>query len=305
MPRDAGGAADGEHLDREVAERQREHRERGLEQHAQVGGHADRHEEEPEQQALEWLDVRLELVAIFAVGEQHAGNERAERHRQADRVEEQGRADHDQQRRRRECFLRAGAGDDAQRRAQCVAPDGDHDHRGHERQRDRLPFERRGARAAEHGQDDEGRHDRQVLEQQDRERGAAVLRGQLAALGEHLQHQRRRRQRERERDHERRGPRQAECARGRSERRGRDRDLQAAGAEYRVAHHPEPRRLQLEPDHEQQQHDAEFGEAQDVLDVLEEPQPPGPDHDAGGEVPEHRAEFEASEQRHGDDRGGE
>ena len=40
---------------------------------------ADRDEEQPEQQALERLDVALELVAVLAVGEHHAGEERAER----------------------------------------------------------------------------------------------------------------------------------------------------------------------------------------------------------------------------------
>ena len=44
------------------------------------------HEEEPEQQPFEGLDVGFELVAEFAVGEQHAGEECAERHRQTRRA---------------------------------------------------------------------------------------------------------------------------------------------------------------------------------------------------------------------------
>ena len=80
-------------------------------------------------------------------------------------------------------------------------------------------------------------------------------------------------------------------------------DLRGARAEHRVPHHPEPGRLQLEPDHEQQQHDAELGEVQDVLDVVEQAQAPGADHDAGGKVAEHGAQLEAPEQRYGDDRG--
>ena len=60
--------------------------QRLLEQQAEVGRHADRDEEQAEQQALERLDVGLELVAVLAVGEQHAGEEGAERHRQADGV---------------------------------------------------------------------------------------------------------------------------------------------------------------------------------------------------------------------------
>ena len=42
--------------------------------------HADRDEEEAEQQALERLDIGLQLVAVFGFREQHAGHEGAERH---------------------------------------------------------------------------------------------------------------------------------------------------------------------------------------------------------------------------------
>ena len=45
---------------------------------------------------------------------------------------------------------------------------------------------------------------------------------------------------------------------------------------------PQPPRLELEADQEQHQHDAELGEVQHVLRVGDEPQAPGPDHDAGG-----------------------
>jgi hypothetical protein len=82
-------------------------------------------------------------------------------------------------------------------------------------------------------------------------------------------------------------------------------NLHTAGAEDGVTHHPEPGWLQLEPDYEQQQHDAELGEVKDVLDVLEKGESPGPDHHSGGEVPKHCAEFEAPEQGHGNDGGGE
>jgi hypothetical protein len=37
----------------------------------------------PEQQALEGLDVGLQLAPVLAVGQQHAGQEGAQRHRQA------------------------------------------------------------------------------------------------------------------------------------------------------------------------------------------------------------------------------
>ena len=51
---------------------------------------------------------------------------------------------------------------------------------------------------------------------------------------------------------------------------------------------------QLEADQEQHQHDAELGEVQDVLRVGDELQAPRPDHDAGGQVADDRAQAERS-----------
>ena len=108
-------------LSAEQAQRQREDHERLRGEQAQVRRHADRDEEQAEQQALERLDVGLELVAILAVGEQHAGDERAERHREARTFEQQRGAEHDEQRRRRERFLDARVGNEAQHGPQRVA----------------------------------------------------------------------------------------------------------------------------------------------------------------------------------------
>ena len=87
------------------------------------------------------------------------------------------------------------------------------------------------------------------------------------------------------------------------QRRGRHQDLRGPRAEDGVPHHPEPGRLQLEPDHEQQQHDAELREVQDALDVFEKAQAPRANHDARRKVAEDGAQLEAPEQRYGDDRG--
>ena len=58
-------------------------------------------------------------------------------------------------------------------------------------------------------------------------------------------------------------------------------------------------RLELQPDEEQHQHDAELGEVQDLLRVGDERQAPGPDGDAGDEVADDRAQPEQPRQRHG------
>ena len=83
------------------------------------------------------------------------------------------------------------------------------------------------------------------------------------------------------------------------------RELQRAAAEHRRAHRPKALRLELEADHEQHQHDAELGEMQDRLDVLDEPQSPGPDRDAGEEVPEDGAQTQPLRERHAQHRRGE
>ena len=54
--------------------------------HERIDGHADRDEEEAEQQPLERLDVDLDVVAVLGLAEQEAGEERAERGRQAGRA---------------------------------------------------------------------------------------------------------------------------------------------------------------------------------------------------------------------------
>ena len=56
---------------------------------AQVEQHADRDEEQPEQHVAERLDVLLDLVAVLGLGDQHAGEEGAQRQRQAGELGEE------------------------------------------------------------------------------------------------------------------------------------------------------------------------------------------------------------------------
>jgi hypothetical protein len=79
-------------------------------------------------------------VAVFAVGEQDTGDERAERHRQARRLEQQRGADHDQQRGRGECFLHACLRHDAQTGAAGSGAAHDEYERA-DRQREHAPRE--------------------------------------------------------------------------------------------------------------------------------------------------------------------
>ena len=56
-----------------------QHADRVLREQGKPRRHADRNEEEPEQQPFERLDVGLQFVAVLAVGQQHASEEGAER----------------------------------------------------------------------------------------------------------------------------------------------------------------------------------------------------------------------------------
>ena len=164
----------------------------GLEQHA------DRHEEQAQQQPAERLDLRRHLMAVGGVRQQHAGQQGAERHGQAGGVGDRAGRQHDQQRQGGEDLLAAGRGDGVHQRPQDDAPDAEDEHRhGHrleDAEADRLGHLER--RAAQGGNEDEQGADREVLGHQDAERAAAEPGMHLAPLGQQAQHDRGRRQRQ-------------------------------------------------------------------------------------------------------------
>ena len=65
---------------------------------------------------------------------------------------------------------------------------------------------------------------------------------------------------------------------------------------------PQPRGLELEADEEEQQRDAELGEAAHVLGVGDEAEAPRAEQHAGGEIAQHAAQLQPLEQRHEHDR---
>ena len=157
---------------------------------AEVDAHADGDEEQAEQQALERFDLRLEFVAEFGIGQQHAGEESAQAHRQAAELHQPGGTDDDQQRGRGENFghLRPGHGAEQLPQQQATA---DHDQRDHaERLEHRIPGRRRlrgGLGFAEQRDQGEQRDRHEILQEQDGESEPAVAGGQLLAFGQDLQ----------------------------------------------------------------------------------------------------------------------
>ncbi len=73
----------GKHIEHADLDAEDQHHQRGDAQglghhHRKGDPHADRDEEQAEQQAFERLQIAVEFVAIFAVGQEHAGEEGTE-----------------------------------------------------------------------------------------------------------------------------------------------------------------------------------------------------------------------------------
>ena len=145
----------------------------------------------------------------------------------------------------------------------------------------------------------------EVLKEENGEDRLAGRRLEQALFVEALEHDRRRRHGQHQARRERRLPRPAQRQRGEAED-GRGRyDLQAAEAENGAAQRPELRRLELEPDDEQHDDDAELGEVHDMGALGSDDAEHGrPDDDAGDEIAEDGAQAEARGDRHREHGGG-
>ena len=272
-------------------------------QHAEVDGHADGDEEQTQQQALERLQVGNELMAVFGIGQQHARHEGAQRHRQAHRLHQHANGDHQQQGKRREDFAQVRLGDEAQDGVDEEAP-ADHQRRQHGGQ---LGHAQPARFAAMRDQPAQERHQRDhgnggdILEQQDGKAGGTGRRTHQFSFAQGGQHDGRRRQRQPQCAHQRRAPVHAKGHGQGAQPRADDTHLRPAPAENRTAQQPQAFGLELQADQKQQQHHAEFGKAEDHLDILDQAQAPRPDDDAGHQVAQHGAHAQALGQRHHDD----
>jgi hypothetical protein len=258
--------------------------------------------------ALERFEVGLQRVAVFRIGQQHAGHEGAQRHRHPDPLHQQADRDHQQQGEGGEDLARVGAGDDLQQRAHQVAAAEDQaaQHADHLQRREPEVAARAGVVGdAEQGHDGDHRDRGDVLEQQDREAGLAGGRRHQVAFFQRGEGDRGGRQRQAEAGDQRHLPADTGQQRSAEQASGDAGDLGAAPAEDGPAQRPQAVRFELEADQEQQQHHAELGEVQGVFDIGDELQAVGADQDAGRQVAEHGAHAEAFRERHRDHGGGE
>ncbi len=134
-----------------------------------------------------------------------------------------------------------------------------------------------------------------------------MARGKLALLLQHLERECRGRQRQRQPDEQGLPCGEPERRADRGQNQGGDDELRRAEAEDRRAQRPQAHRAELEPDHEQEHHDAELAELEDLLDIVEGVEGPeriGANDDAGGEIAKHCADAEEATERRGNSGGG-
>ncbi len=273
-----------------------------LPDHARVEQHPRRHEEQAEQHVAERLDVLLHLMAERRLGNEHPGDERAERERQPEAVGDERGAERDEQQVQHEQLLRAAPRDDVEpARHEALADDEqqrerDHDLDRREAEREREILRRLGAERGDH---DQQRHHREILEQQHAEDVAAVLGLDLEPLGEHLRHDRRRRHRERAAERDTALPRDVhpaleQRAEHEREHEGRD-DLQEAESEHEPLHRPQLREREFEADRKHQEHHAEFREVLGPFEIRRDAEGVRADQDADGQIAEHRRQVQRAE----------
>jgi hypothetical protein len=301
--RRASDRVDDERLRSHEPEREHHQQQRHLAREREIRFHSHRHEEEPEEKPLERLDVGLELVPELGIGEQQAGEECAERHRELEPLHDHRGGHDEQQRGGGEDLGAAVAGDELQSGTHDDASDDDEcDDRRYCFYGDDPAV--RGffdSRVCEQREQREERNHHDVLEQEHREGFTSVVCADLPALRERSQDERRRRHGDAEARHERSLPREPQPRPGEPERKRGERDLRATEAEHQAAHAPEPRGLELEAHEKQQQRDTEFREAERFFGVGDDSEPPRAEHHARSEITQDRAELEALEERHEQD----
>ena len=247
---------------------------------------------------MERLNVGLELMAVGAFREQRAGDEGAERGRHPGPTHHHGDGHDDQQRGGRHRLLDARQRHEPEQGVeQEIAGEHHAGDRGQglcrgEEVHPATVTERAGGEQRREGDERDRGH---VLEQQHRERQAAVARLELAGLVEHLQGERRGGQCERKTDEQGCRPGMPDQGSDHAQHQRADGDLRTAEAKDARAHRPQPQRLQLEPDEKQQQHDAELGELQELLCLVVGERDAcriGPERDPCQQIAEHGADAE-------------
>ena len=174
-----------QHFYRQETDQQNNDTQRMGHESAEVNRHADADKEQPQQQPFKRLDIALQRMTILGAGQQHPGEKRPHRHRQPDFLQQQSKAEDQEQRHGAEHFAQARTGDKAQQRTGQIAPQGHHQRqrRGHLQRGEGKRHQRGGAAAGRQQGDHRHQWDRRdILEQQHREGAPPHLRHRQIAL---------------------------------------------------------------------------------------------------------------------------
>ena len=284
---------------------QQDHQPPAVHQRAPVQLHADGDEEQAQQHVVEGPDVGLDLVLVFGLGDQHPGHEGAQRQRQPGVFGQPGQAQRDQQEVEDEQLLALALGHAGEPPAHqsLAAPEqqgqqhGGLEH-GQTERADDVVSPLRECRY-QHQQ----RHHRDVLEQQHAHDPAAVLALEFEALGHHLGDDGRARHRQRRAQRHGAGPVQfpGPGQPGEQRRQQHVADHRAGDGQQHLTHaqpeHQPPHaaqlgQVELQPDHEHQEDDAELGQVADAGRIARQGQRMRADQHAHDQVAQHGRQFE-------------
>ncbi|MNM93419.1 hypothetical protein D3C81_1057930 [compost metagenome] len=274
---------------------------------AEVDEHADADEEQAEENVAERANVGFDLVPIVALAQQHAGEESAQRHGQAQQVGQPGGEQHDHQRQQHEQFGGIGlgylvkqprqqpaAGHQQGREQQCGLAQSD-------RQR---PVPGLFGAAGDHRDHGQQQYCNQVLEQQHAD-GVLPVRGEhFAEAAQFLGDDGGGGQRQSASQQQGGRQRQAGEVEQAGQRQGAGDDLQAAEPEHYPAQGEHARQGKLQAETEQQEHHAELGEQRHVLVLFEPAQAAGAERQANAHVAQQGRQLEAAKQGNDQQRGG-
>ncbi len=269
-------------------------------QHPHVEEHPHRDEEEAGEDLAQGEHVGEGLVPVLGVGQHDPGEEGPEGEREPGQGGEPGDAGTDDEHGQDEQVPAPAEGDEVEG-LRDHAPGQEERGHHHERRQPQGPRHRHRAPAltGEHGDEEDHRHDAEVLEEQHSHDQPAVGGVGLATLGQGLEHDRRRGEGGEKPEEDPPGRRvPGEVAR-QGDREHGQRHLEPAADEKDGAEAAQLLQRELEPDREEQQDDTDLGEPLDLVDVADPAEAARADEGAGDEEPGDGGQAQATQ--HEDD----
>ena len=280
---------------------QQHHQEKGdvtrvIQQQTQVHGHADRQEKQPQQQALEGLNVGFQLLPIGRVGQQHTRNKRTQAHGQAQVLHQRRRTQHQHQCTGGHQLPVTQLGQPAQPGVQRILA---RQHHGHQRRqaRQQLRAVLPGLGASEHRQQQQDGNHRQILKQQNGKRGAALRGAQLVVLYQHLHHKSCGRQRQRRADGQALVGAETHQPKPTCQQQRAEDHLAGTQSHQSTTLRPQLLGGQFQPHQKQHQHHTQLGKVQHIVTATDQAKPQRSYCDTSRQVAQDAAQSQPLKQR--------